>query len=163
MADGVWFDFDGDGAKTHTAWTAAGSELAFLFADADGTGCVESGAELFGDNRLLASGSLASNGFEALGERDADGDGLITPSDPIWTSLRLWTDGSHDGRCDSGEVTSLARAGVSAIATDYRWVGRRDRHGNQFRYAATAWCRGQDGVPHPRPIYDVFFVTAGAD
>ena len=162
LADGVWFDFDGDGAETHTAWTAAGSELAFLFADINGTGCVENGAELFGDNSPLASGSLASNGFEALSERDSDGDGLITPGDSIWPSLRLWTDGSHDGRCDTGEVASLASAGVWAIATEYRWVGRRDRHGNEFRYAATAWCGEEGGVIRPRRTYDVFFVTEGA-
>ena len=159
---GVDFDFDGDGSPARSAWTRADSPLAFLFTDLDGTGCPESGAELFGENRLVGEGILAENGFEALDGYDSDRNGWITRADRSWSELRLWVDHSHDGLCTSGEVASLDEARVQAIQIAYGTSDFVDRHGNAFRYYSQAVCREPGGTVR-RPVWDVYLATSGTD
>lgn len=93
------FDLDADGATETLRSPAPGD--AFLALDRDGSGAIESGAELFGP----ASGS----GFADLAALDADGNGWLDEADQIFGELRLWHPGS-DG------LTGLADAGIGAIA-----------------------------------------------
>src|SRR5581483_6778072 len=61
---GALFDEDGDGIKTATGWTA--TEDGLLCRDLNDNGIIDSGAELFGEQTVLADGTKAANGFAAL-------------------------------------------------------------------------------------------------
>ena len=163
LAGGVEFDYDADGNKTRTAWTLAGVATGFLFTDLDGTGCAESGAELFGDNRRIGELDLAANGFEALASYDSNFDGTITSADANWSDFKVWIDSSHDGVCTPDEVLSLDQFGLVALDLHYHRSGYVDRFGNQFRLASSATCRTQDGRLNRRQYFDVFFLTSGQD
>lgn len=163
VAAGVTFDFDGDGVTTQTAWTGRNSRVGFLFSDLDGSGCVERGAELFGENRLVGEGNLAEHGYEALDGYDSNRDGWITSSDVDWPELRLWVDSSHDGACTADEVLTLAEAKVLAIDLAYQTSNYVDEHGNAFRYFSDSLCRERRGPPVRRLMWDVFLATAGND
>ena len=63
---GAYFDHAGDGFAEQTGWVGADDGL--LVYDRNGNGVIDSGAELFGNNTMLANGSKAANGFEALKE-----------------------------------------------------------------------------------------------
>ena len=150
--DAVSFDIDADGRPNRITWTARGEELAFLAVDRDGNGVIDDGAELFGTATRLKSGRRAANGFEALEELDANGDGVVDATDHHWHSLLLWIDRDHDGLSDLSEITSIVNSDVVSLHTAYRELQRQDQFGNTFRYMAVLNLgRGK------RPYYDVFF------
>ena len=154
-ADGVLFDIDADGTPEQVAWTEPSGNVGFLALDRDGNGTIDSGAELFGGSTMLTDGTRALNGFEALADLDFNRDARIDASDPVWQQLQLWLDTNHDGASDATELVSISTTSVSAVSTDYKRSGRKDRFGNEFRYKGEfqlgeAW----------RPCYDVFFMTA---
>lgn len=151
--DPVSFDIDADGTADRITWTGRGESLAFLALDRNGNGAIDGGAELFGTATRLVSGGVAANGFEALIELDANGDGLINSSDPVWGRLILWTDEDHDGVSGSGEMRAIGSSGVAGLGTRYREARRIDRNQNQFRYMGLLVLEGGS----QRPYYDVFF------
>jgi len=71
---GVVFDLDGSGERVRVAWTAAGSDDAFLVMDRDQNGRIDSAAELFGQVTTQLP-SPRRNGFEALRMLDSNSDG----------------------------------------------------------------------------------------
>src|SRR6185369_5504876 len=71
----ILFDQNADGIKTATGWI--NSDDGIVVMDVNGNGTIDSGRELFGDNTLLPDGSLAANGFAAIGQYDLDANGKI--------------------------------------------------------------------------------------
>ncbi|TFZ01468.1 putative Ig domain-containing protein [Ramlibacter rhizophilus] len=107
------FDHNADGILTATGWIAPDDALVVL--DLDGNGRIDSGRELFGDNTRLPDGTLARDGFEALAQHDANGDGRIDAADPVYGRLQLWRDVNGDGVSQSGELSALADSGIASI------------------------------------------------
>jgi len=154
----VWFDIKGTGTPILIGWTAAGTDAAFLWLDRNQNGTVDGGRELFGTASRLKNGELAPNGFEALLELDSNADSMIDSQDSIWADLRLWRDLNHNGISEPQELSPLAESAVARIDLRYRWVGRRDRYGNAFKFESLIWLNGVAGNVNARPVYDVFFV-----
>jgi hypothetical protein len=101
---------------------------------------VDDGGELFGTTTDQPK-QFGKNGFTALAVFDApsaggNGDGAIGPSDQVWAFLRIWVDINHDGVSQQNELLTLADAGIALFSLDYQRVGRKDEHGNYFRYRA---------------------------
>jgi len=156
----VLFDIDANGRPIYLAWTAAGAPMAFLAIDRNQNGRIDDGSELFGNHTPLPGGTTAANGFEALLPDDANHDGVIDASDPIWSSLLLWTDVNHDGVSQAAELLSVSQSNVVAISLDYHFTGRYDGKGNRFRFESTVWMNRSGGRATPRPVYDIFFTQA---
>ncbi|MFT3850217.1 MAG: hypothetical protein QM739_16570 [Propionivibrio sp.] len=112
----VLFDHDADGIRTGTAWAKADDGLLAL--DRDGSGTIDSGREIFGNNTLLASGQQAADGYAALADLDSNADGQITALDALYGQLRVWRDLDQDGVSDEGELQSLTEAGITRIGLD---------------------------------------------
>lgn len=155
LDDGVLFDIDADGTAEKIAWTTPNGNVGFLALDRNGNRTIDSGAEFFGNSTRLANGARALNGFEALADLDANHDGRIDATDPVWSQLVLWLDTNHDGTSTPTEIVSIPAIGVSAISTDYQRSGRKDRFGNEFPYKGEFQIGGAW-----RPCYDVVLVTA---
>ncbi|WP_328822100.1 calcium-binding protein, partial [Pseudomonas lopnurensis] len=115
-ADGqVLFDHDGDGDKHGTGWVKSDDGLLVL--DRNGNGTIDNGLELFGENTLLADGSKARDGFEAMQAVDQNGDGKLDANDAVWADLRVWRDMNGDGISQNGELFTLADLGIKSIGT----------------------------------------------
>ncbi len=158
-ADGVHFDLNADGTAELTAWTAAGSDEAFLALDRNGNGYIDDFRELFGD-KTPQFPSAEPNGWRALAIWDdslngGNEDGRIDANDYIFSSLRLWIDENHNGFSEASELFSLGELDLVYLDLDFRKAERRDRFGNTFRYWSKVGSAGRGLII----AWDVFFVT----
>ena len=111
---GVVFDLDADGQAERIGWLSTSD--AWLALDRNGNGLIDDGSELFGSGTTMPDGSKAIDGFSALRGFDANQDGVIDASDPVFAKLALWTDANSDGRVEAGELRALTQVGVQALS-----------------------------------------------
>ncbi|MFA7061571.1 MAG: calcium-binding protein, partial [Pedobacter sp.] len=112
---GALFDHNNDGIKTATGWIKGDDGL--LVRDLNGNDTIDSGAELFGDNTLLANGAKAANGFIALRDIDSNGDGKIDANDTAFSQLKIWRDTNQDGISQADELKTLSELGIESLNT----------------------------------------------
>jgi hypothetical protein len=146
------FDLHGDASEI-ADWPTA--RTPWLALDRDGDGRIADGSELFGSMTVLSSGERAPNGFAALRELDADGDGRITPDDPGFARLLVWTDSDGDRRSSPGELVPASAWGLRSIDLDYTVDPRCDARGNCEVERATFRWRDGAGVERTGAVVDV--------
>jgi hypothetical protein len=169
VEDGVQFDIDADGDLDQVSWTGAGSDVAFLALDQDGSGTITSGRELIGRHTT----ARATNGPNALITLATDAlDGVTKPlmdrENPLFAKLLLWTDANHNGISDARELRP-AQDLLSHIGLGFSRHHRRDRHGNESRFRGMVYLRGasdsypfldrDEGAARLRSMYDACLVT----
>ena len=154
-AEGIDFDMFGTGRQIRLAWPVS-PQTAWLVLDWNANGTIDDGTELFGNTRYLASGIRARHGYEVLAELDANGDGVISPLDPVFYELLLWRDGNRNGISEPRELSGLLAVGIVAVSVNPHESRRVDRWGNRFRYRARVYA---PRLPWVRFSYDVFLVS----
>jgi hypothetical protein len=150
---GVRFDLLADGQALQTGWVSAQDGLLVRDRNADGT--INNGAELFGSSTVLADGSRANDGYQALAELDSNHDGVISRADTAYGELGVWVDGNSDGLSQSAEIHSLSEMGITQLSTQTT-VGTAIDNGNIL--GLTSSYQTSDGASHAAA--DVWFQTA---
>src|SRR5262249_49769522 len=103
----------------------------------------------------LSSGRRAANGFIALRELDVDGDGHITPQDPGFSRLLVWSDRDGDRRSTPGEITPAAAFELLSIDLDYVIDPRCDLRDNCEIERASFRYRDAIGVERTGAVVDI--------
>jgi hypothetical protein len=155
MVDGVQFDLLASGQPVQTGWVAPTDGL--LVRDLSGDGLINNGTELFGNATVLADGSTASDGYQALAELDSNHDGVISAADAAYSQLGVWVDANSDGISEAGEVQRLVALGITEISVTAQITSTQD-HGNTI--GLTSSYQTADGVSHLAG--DVWFATHDA-
>jgi hypothetical protein len=110
---GPRFDILGTGTEVSVSWPSARD--GFLALDRNGNGTIDGASELFGN---ATGGRDFNDGFAALAELDANGDGLIDRRDPAFAELVVWLDVDSDGRSAPSELHTLADLGIRRLSVD---------------------------------------------
>ena len=105
----VFFDMSADGTLNHVSWIDETD--AFLARDLNGNGLIDDARELFGSQ----TDGTSRSGFDALLKLDANADGRIDASDPLFTSLLVWRDANVDGMTQDGELKPLAHYKITSL------------------------------------------------
>jgi hypothetical protein len=161
MANGVQFDLLASGQPVQTGWVAPSDGLLVRDLNADGT--INNGTELFGNATVLADGSKATDGYQALAQLDTNHDGMITSDDAVFDQLGVWVDADSDGISEAGEVQKLSSLGITGISVRADVTSTLD-NGNTI--GLTSSYQTADGAQHLAG--DVWFAaqdvitTAGA-
>lgn len=125
---GAQFDITASGRIVQTAFVTGGD--AFLALDRNGNGTIDTGAELFGDQRG------AANGFAELLKFDSNRDNVIDRKDAAFDSLLLFRDNGN-GKTETGELLTLAQAGIESLALDYLNTNQQAAGGNRIAQIAS--------------------------
>jgi hypothetical protein len=105
----VRFDWDGDGLADRTSWI--GATEGFLFLDADGNGTLTGPGEL----SFWAAPADGAGQSSILAGFDTNKDGVFSALDADFAKLRVWQDRNGNGVADTGEILTLAAAGIRSI------------------------------------------------
>jgi hypothetical protein len=140
------------GTKQQVSWLSQQDGL--LVMDLNSDGKINNGTELFGNNTLLADGSLASTGWDALADLDSNRDGVIDSKDRDFDKLRVWVDADTDGDTDGGELKTLAEVGVVSID-----LGHDNSVSYQNGNALQGFSKFTTADGQTRDIVDVWFQT----
>ena len=152
---GVEFDLLANGKPVQTGWVSSGDGLLVMNRNNDGT--INGGSELFGSSTVLANGSKAIDGYQALAQLDTNHDGVISSADAQFARLGVWVDGNADGSTGSGEVKSLAELNISQLSLKVETTSNTN-NGNLI--GLTSSYQTTDGVNHTAA--DVWFTVKPA-
>ncbi|WP_219623474.1 S8 family serine peptidase [Herbaspirillum seropedicae] len=115
--NGVLFDTDHSGTLRRTGWADASTGM---LVNDNGTGQITDVSQMFSDYYGGAAGKDGlsgskpyKDGYAALAAQDSNQDRRIDNKDPIWNSLKVWVDASHDGKVQEGELKSLDALGIT--------------------------------------------------
>lgn len=130
--------------------------LPWLALDRNHNGFIDDGTELFGSGMALPTGARASNGFEALGQFDKNGDHRISAADPVFSQLVLWSDADGDRLGNMYEQIPLAATGIESISLDAALGSDCDGRGNCAGERATLTRRTDRGQLQTGAVIDVY-------
>ena len=130
----ILFDHDGDGLKQGTGWVKPDDGLLVL--DRNGNGLIDNGSELFGVDTVLSGGQKATDGFAALRDLDANGDGKFDAADAQFGNVRVWRDSNQDGISQANELTSLADTAIVSISLNAATTSGNPGNGNTITHTA---------------------------
>ncbi len=89
---------------------------------------------------LKRNGQLATDGFDALKDLDANKDGKIDSADSVFANLRIWRDLNQDGISQANELTTLAANSITGIGVNSSAV-RTDLGNGNVQTAAGSFTR----------------------
>jgi hypothetical protein len=172
--DPLLLDVNGDGFKftgqtktnlltgeaQNVRWLEKGDPDAFMLVDAtslraagydiqNARGESVDGLTLFRDGLRIKDPSgnekIVGSGWELLAAFDANKDGKINSSDPVWQHLKLWADSDADGAINE-KLQGLSDAGVRDVNLGGLKAQTVDSLGNTREDGTFTWADGRTGT-----------------
>jgi Ca2+-binding RTX toxin-like protein len=124
VASTARFDMNNDGVRDLTGWASADDGI--LAIDLNGNGLIDDGNEIAFQPKL--DGAVSD--LEGLRLYDSNGDNFITAADEQFANFRVWQDLNQDGVSDSGELRTLAEAGIASLSLTLNLTGNTPQQGS---------------------------------
>jgi len=136
----VSFDWDGLGYQKQTGWIARND--GFLVLDRNFNQSADNATELL-SNPLVAD---PAKGLRSLAAFDANADGKIDASDPVYAQLKVWQDFNQDGnntqRLQFGPYTEIAQdesGGIKELRSLADWgISAIDYSNSRYEYSSAS-------------------------
>lgn len=128
------FDMDGDGVADATGWVRSGDALLAL--DRNRDGIINGVAEISFASDLAG----AKTDLEGLRAFDSNSDGVFNVLDARFADFKLWFD-DGDGVSETGELKSLAEAGIKDISLTRTVLTDERENGGNIVYANGSFTR----------------------
>jgi hypothetical protein len=136
--------FDADGTGFEEEWTWITKDAGWLVYDPHGKRQITSALQMFGS---VTFWMFWDNGYDALAALDDNRDGVLSGSE--LQGLAIWHDANGNGRCEPGEVRSVADWGIAGLSCRYE---RDEQHPERIAWSPHG-VRFHDG--RTRASYDV--------
>jgi len=134
LAQGAFFDHDGNGFAEKTGWVSPDDGI--LVIDRNGDGIISSNVELvIGWESLRNENMNFIDAGLVLEEQIIDN--VLDASDAAWEQLKVWRDLDGDGFSSGGELFTLDQLGIQSISWDHTDVNVTDGKGNTQIEAGT--------------------------
>lgn len=131
---GIYFDWNGDGAKDETGW--AGPDDGILVIDRDGDGDITRRDEIaFGE--ISGKKEPFVSDLEGLRVFDSNANSSLDRGDDAYGQFRVWRDADSDALVDSGELVSLADLGIEAMSLIGWLTGEKHNGKDNIIHATT--------------------------
>ncbi len=134
----AFYDINGDGYRENVGWVGADDGLLVIDLAADGTAGAD-GVVDQADEIVFArwTDDPTDSDLQALRTVfDSNQDGVLDASDARFSEFRIWQDLDQDGETDSGELKTLAAAGIASIGLVRTEIASDESEGT--RITATA-------------------------
>jgi len=109
----AFYDINGDGYQYNIGW--AGKDDGILAYDKNADGKINQRGEI----SFVDYVDGAKTDLEGLRHFDSNKDGILDSRDAEFGKFRVWQDADQDGISDTGELKTLAQAGIRSINLQY--------------------------------------------
>jgi hypothetical protein len=137
----VLFDLNADGEPERIPALGPGNGM--LVWDLDGSGSIEDGREVIGED---FSGRSFANSIEALRSLDANDDGVLDARDAAFSQLQVWQDADTDGVAGPGELHSFGSLGLASVSLATQAADLVIEGQNVFATGSFEWSDGSGGA-----------------
>ena len=144
LANGAYVDYQGTGFAEQSSWFSANAGILVDVTNPNGT--LNNGFTIIGSGTTNQNGNTQGQaGFTQLAALDTNHDGVINASDTDFNQIEIWV--GSNGQPGSGQLETLAQAGITSISLNTTAVNTTDANGDKtLATSAVTYGNGTTGT-----------------
>ncbi len=129
LANGSFVDYRNTGFEEQSSWFS--SNAGILVDVTNPAGTLNNGFTIIGTGTTNQNGNVqGQTGFTQLASMDTNHDGVINASDTDFNQIEIWV--GSNGQAGSGQLETLAQAGITSISLNTSSVNTTDANGDKL-------------------------------
>ncbi len=144
LANGAFVDYRGTGFEEQSSWLSSNAGILVDITNANGT--LNHGFTIIGSSTTNQNGNVQGQaGFTQLAALDTNHDGVINASDTDFNQIEILV--GSNGQPGSGQLETLAQAGITSISLNSTAVNTTDANGDKtLATSAVTYSNGTTGT-----------------
>ncbi len=134
LANGSYVDYRNTGFEEQSSWFSSNAGILVDVTNPSGT--LNNGFTILGTGTTNQNGNVqGQSGFTQLASMDTNHDGVINASDTDFNQIEIWV--GSNGQAGSGQLETLAQAGITSISLNTSSVNTTDANGDKLVATST--------------------------